>query len=301
MAQIQINLNSLKMKYVSSKALFKLTNKQFWQSIGEPIYAYIFSILMLAIFGGISGGTFSNEAELEAFKASVIGVISMQILSVGIMTLPSVIMEFKTSVLLKRIGATAVTPILFLFTISFYYFLVLISQVFWMLLWVALLFGFNTIAGTGELWVNVIFREINWIGFIFSIFYTLITTLAFASLIISVSKTTVGVNIIGSIVFFSCMFLSGQLLPMIQIVQNKVLNGFSYLTPFRYTTGLTLMSWVGANPFVINGDFTQPLFPGGPELPVYSVVDQYLNWIVPLIMILITTLVSLKLFKWNAR
>jgi hypothetical protein len=38
------------------------------------------------------------------------------------------------------------------------------------------------------------------------------------------------------------MFLSGQLLPMVQIVQNEALRIISYLTPFRYTTGLTLMS-----------------------------------------------------------
>jgi hypothetical protein len=65
---------------------------------------------------------------------------------------------------------------------------------------------------------------------------------------------------------------------MVQIVQNEALRIISYLTPFRYTTGLTLMSWIGDSPFIIDKDFTQSLFPGGPELVVYSVVDQYLNW-----------------------
>ncbi len=306
MNKLQINSDSLRMKYVSSKALFKLTNRQFWQSIGEPIYAYIFSILLLGIFGGINGGNFETLAELERFKAGIIGLISMQILSVGIMTLPTVVMEFKTSVLLKRIGATSITPVLFLFTISFYYFLILISQVVWMLLWVVIFFGFNTItdvsvAESGQLWVNVMFSTIDWPGYIFSTFYTVITTLSFAALIIAISKTAVGVNVVGSIIFFSCMFLSGQLLPMVQIVQNEALRIISYLTPFRYTTGLTLMSWIGDSPFIIDKDFTQSLFPGGPELVVYSVVDQYLNWFIPLLIIAVTTFASLKLFKWNAR
>lgn len=91
------------------KSLFKLINAGYWQSIFMPIFGFGFTILFIGLFGYINLNATSGEAN-EAFRSALIGVVSLQVLSMSINTVPQAISDYRNSVLMKRIGSTPIRP-----------------------------------------------------------------------------------------------------------------------------------------------------------------------------------------------
>ncbi len=327
--------SNIALAFNANKALVILINKKFWQGISGPIFAYAFS----GIFVGIYGYIMLASGNIITFKQSLAGVIALQVMSVGINSTPQALNEFKTSVLLKRIGATPIKPWMFVVTTALYYAFIMFTVALWMLLWVVIWFGayqitaangmgvhgivthigqtppiytnlfqviFNTqhdtyaLAVQGGGYVAVDNPTISWGGFFLSIIYTDIVAIFIGVAIVSLTKSAGRVQAISMPIFFLSMFLSGQLFPMSTICQNEVLNGISYISPFRYTTGLIQMSWSGSNIFDMAQVFQQHVASGS-LITVYKIADLWLNFFMPVFFVGLSIFTAVKFFKWNAR
>lgn len=259
-----------------------------------PIFGFGFTILFIGLFGYINLNA-SGEAN-EAFRSALIGVVSLQVLSMSINTVPQAISDYRNSVLMKRIGSTPIRPWMFLITISLFYSMMMILIILWALLWIAIWFN---------QYVNEIFVNANtdWGSFAISFIYMVITAIFIGILVMSLSKSVIASNAIGMIIFFISMFLSGTLFPLTSIVGDNPknwLNILSYFSPFRYTNGLVSTSWMGHSIFVpydnISIDVT-----GQPSKIIYYNYDFYLNWFMPLVFIAISLALSIKTFRWASR
>lgn len=303
------------------KSLFKLFNANYWQSGFSPVMNFGFVIVFIAMYGFImqsqSGDTTMGTA---IFKSSLIGIIAMQTMSFAINTVPSTINDFRNSVLLKRIGTTPVRPWSFLLTAGLFYGALMFIEFFWCFMWIAIIFNkdIGSIFGadapssmgyfdpTNPLFDSSIgiapFQGINWGGLICAVIYTVIVSIFIGLLVVSITRSVIGSNVIGMIIFFLSMFLSGQLFPIQNIVQNDVLNGISYLTPFRYTTTLLTISWNGGSIF----NMSQPIYMANmlnssDPIPVYQTYDLWLSWFIPVGIVAASLFFSAKNFKWGNR
>ena len=305
--KLVINLNAM-------KSLFKLFNANYWQSIFGPVMNFGFVIIFIAMYGFIMKTTYGNDAVgIALFKSSLIGIIAMQTMSFAINTVPQTINDFKNSVLLKRIGTTPIKPWSFLVTAGLFYGLLVLIEFFWCFAWVAIIFNgdIGNIFGSGSLssmgtsldggtTINT-FSGVNWGGLVCAIIYTVVVSIFIGLLVVSITKSALGSNVVGMIIFFLSMFLSGQLFPIQNITGNTALNIVSYFTPFRYTTALLTISWNGGNIFdMSNAIYIQNSMGGASQL-VYNTYDMWLNWFIPVVIVGASIFFSAKNFRWGNR
>lgn len=290
-------------------SLFKLLNSQYWNNYLEWFYDFFFSIGFIGIYGFIQITALKSNpyATVNDFKNLIIGIITLEVVSAGSFTMPTCIMEIKTSVLMKRIGSTPIKPWMFIITSFIYYFLIIILVIIWMFFFTFLFFGFidfkfgnETIKGMNLIFGNGVVAQqkygINWLGMIVSLIYMSTVSIFVGLFNISTSKTSASCNIKSSMLYFISLVLSGMLFPLSIISNNTILNVFSYLTPFRYSNTLVVVSW-------LNGDIFNPNTIDFNSIGVGSIsnVDVIISFIVPIIIILASVFVMIKLFKWNTR
>lgn len=99
-------LHRLKRKSQISFSLIKLINSQFLKNKSELFFTFVFSVVFVAMFGHINAAQFNYGA--TSFMSILSGIFMLQVIQCGMQSMPTAIMEFKTSVLLKRIGATPI-------------------------------------------------------------------------------------------------------------------------------------------------------------------------------------------------
>ncbi|WP_375317824.1 ATP-binding cassette domain-containing protein [Spiroplasma endosymbiont of Virgichneumon dumeticola] len=132
------NAQSLVTKTTMNKhtSLLELIAKYFIRGFFVPFFIFIYPILTLFLqdfaFEGIGQ---------EALQKLVVGISVMQIICIGIFFVPQTIIEFKISVLMKRIGATNIHPSLFVGVIIILGVIFSILAFLWTLLWAGIFFG----------------------------------------------------------------------------------------------------------------------------------------------------------------
>lgn len=286
----------LKYNLKASKALIKLFHASFCNSIAGPFMAFAFPVFFIGLFGNVMSAM-GGPKEI-ALKSALVGSIAMFMMSFAINSVPQWISGFKNSVLFKRIGSTPITPFMFLLVLMSYAAIVMIVQFMWSLMWICIWFptSVNYILGTG----SGAATSIQWGGFIFAIVYTILVSLFIALLLVSVTRTALGAQVLGMLIFFTSMFTSGQMFSITMIVGSPTLNIISYISPFRYTTGLLATSWGGHNIFDVSQAIKLLNYKGVPVV-AYHVYDQYLNFFVPIALIGLSLFISIKNFKWSNR
>lgn len=316
---MQLNHNKANTTFKCCLSLFKLLHSQYVNNYLEWFYDFFFSIGFIGLYGYIQievlkkqgNGIIDNPND---FKNIIIGIITLEIVSAGALTMPTCIMEIKTSVLMKRIGSTPIKPWMFIITTFIYYFIVIIVVTIWMLFITFLFFGFlnfkiyspnasekyESIQGMKLLFGSGTIAGksygISWPGFIFSLLFMNFVSIFIGLLNVSTSKSTASSSIKGSMIYFISLILSGMLFPLTFITGNKVLNIFSYITPFRYSNSLVVVSWLNGNifdPFNIPKNI---LTTSG-----ISEIDLILSFIIPIIIIFISIVIMIKFFRWNTR
>lgn len=303
------SLHKIRRKSQISFSLIRLINSQFLKNKNELFFTFIFSVVFVAMFGHINAAQFNYGATY--FMSVLSGIFMLQVIQCGMQSMPTAIMEFKTSVLLKRIGATPIKPWMFILSTAIYYFIVTVIQIFWLILWVIIAFSFtqfkmqdsidpSVIIGTISGW-DLMFginSTVNWGGYIFSLFYASILSIFIGLFISSVSKTSQSAQIIGMMFFFVNMFLAGLLLPIGAINSILPLRIISYFTPYRYVSGLSSTAWATDNGNIFNPNYLQTIAKNEMKFEVY---DNWLNLFIPLVFISLAIFVSIKFFKWNNR
>ncbi|WP_412032054.1 hypothetical protein [Malacoplasma muris] len=302
-----------KIQFQCCWSLFKLLNTQYWNNPGEWFYDFIFSIIFMALFGFINQAVIldgsNNVLNAMKFKDILIGLITLNVISIGSFSMPSSVMEIKVSILMKRIGSTPIRPWMFILTTFIYYFIMNSLITLWSFLWILLLFGFQkfqlilsenntqTIMGYDLFFSTGKSYSSEWVGLIISITYMNIISIFIGLFNLSTSKTSASLNIKGTMLYFASMLLSGMLFPLSVITNNKVLNVFSYLTPYRYSNSLVTISW-------LNGDIFNP-YDAHTKLILENIgineIEVIISFVIPIIFVAISIGAMIKFFKWSIR
>lgn len=330
MSKIQNNLASFKKGdflglYLLKRnwALFKLVNSAFWRSTEKWFMSFVFTFLFVAVFGCINQAILladtpsgNNLVPALTFKSSLTGLASLMVISAGLNGMPVSIMEIKESVLMKRIGSTPIKPWMFILTVSFFYSIVMTAQILITMFTIFLFFGSQdfsfgseTVTGnqlffTGfEVKIGEITKSFstNWGSYIFGLFYTKMLSVFLAVLIVSLTRKSASASMIGMMVFFWSMFLSGMLFPLSTISRINVLYVLSFFSPFRYVNVLSSLGWNGGVDVFdldkISANFNTIESMSG----IKDIAEVWTGYFVPLIFIVAAMILSVYRFRWSTR
>lgn len=215
-------------------SIFNLIHSYYMTGFFGPFFVVVFPIIMLFIMGqankNIVLGNKDNTDPLESMRMIVAGIMITTLISTGIMGLPLTIVDFKTSTLIKRIGAADIKKSTFLIVILIYQSMWAFFSVFWVLLWA----GIN-IGTMKEFDWSVAFSKNLWPSFVF-IIPVFILSVSIGVFIASISKTAMAAMGITNVLYMPISFLSGSFIPIQQIQGSNVLNSISYALPTKYFT-----------------------------------------------------------------
>ncbi|PTQ56334.1 MAG: ABC-type multidrug transport system, permease component [Candidatus Carbobacillus altaicus] len=246
------------------KKLYEITYielKLYLRTFVNVFFALVFPSLLLLIMGGIYGNEPSEMFDgYGTVDVSVPSYTALIIAVNGIMSLPLAVVGYREKKILKRLKATPIHPVY-----------ILLSQI--------LINLFMTFVGMVILFVvgKLVF-DLHFMGNAFDMFVAfLLSTLSIFSiglLIASFAPTMKFATAVANIVYFPMLFLTGATLPL-EIMPNVMLN-ISKALPLTYAVDLLKGIWLGKG---------------------FSDVAKDI-WVLVGIL-LVSTLISIKNFKWE--
>ncbi|MGL5246255.1 MAG: ABC transporter permease [Mycoplasmoidaceae bacterium] len=283
----------------------------FFKSKLSPIISFLLPVLFMLMYYVLS---MNDDGGIQLFFGSLAVYISFSILPVTLISLPQIVVELKNSIILRRIKNSGFTKNNFLLLIFLlYFFLALIFT----LLIIGLFFIFlYTLNDPNNIRKDLINIDIG--GFIYSIFFFIISSLSAGILLSSIIKNVSYSLLSGLIVIIVTTIFAGQFIPLQVIAGNEAFRYISLFSPLTYGASLfnTLLitpAQAGAagptidqmqNIFDFSSQFT--VYPIGPPgegelLVVYTSWQKALNVIMPIIVPICFSLLSAKFFKWFGR
>ena len=122
-------------------AVLELVNKHFWKSKIGPLSALIIPLFLMVIYKILS----KNESSL--FIGGLPSYFSFSILPLCFISLPQMIVEFKTSIILRKIANSRITSVKFILIVILYNFTMILSVTFLIILLYAIFLNVNAKAG----------------------------------------------------------------------------------------------------------------------------------------------------------
>ncbi|WP_338988386.1 ABC transporter ATP-binding protein/permease [Spiroplasma endosymbiont of Dasysyrphus albostriatus] len=232
-------VNAAKTRPSKQIPLLNLMFKYYLKGFFVPFFLIVYPILILGIQGESIRHTGADVAgTITAVKQMIAGIAIVNIISVGIFIIPQTIIEFKLSVLLKRIGATNIHPLFFVTAVIIIGVFASIISFLWTLLWGGIYFngtyGWSVIALPTQIGASI-----PWIIIIF------ITTIGLGIMLASLFKTITSFIAVANVLYLPVAYLSGSIMPIDWITSSKVLNIISYFSPFKYSTLPYFECWNG--------------------------------------------------------
>ena len=171
----------------------------------------------------------------------IFGVLNIIPITIGVMVMPTIIVNLKNSSILKRIGATETKTSEFTLTLLAYFTIVSFISVF-----INLGLGF-------AFYGSVLIPEmVNWGAFVIGIFVSIIISTSIGIFISGVVKNEQLVMGIGLLLSLPGAFLTGAFLPTTLINKmGEFVKWFSFIFPQKIGTSLVNMSAVDGNIFNI--------------------------------------------------
>lgn len=218
-------------------AILKLINKYFIRSIVGLVCLFGVPLFFALLFFAIGENEFITSFPL---------ISSIGILSSTLMIIPTMMIELRKSLILKRIGAAKVSK---------HYFLIILFSYFYCVSLIAIAYAFTIFAilgtiryGSHATWVKHRIGD--------SIYSSLV--LSTISVIVSIG---IGMNIKNSMIasaisfciIFFAIFTSGLLMPIAQVRQIDGLVWIGYIIPFDWPIIMMQEAW-GVGSFVKEND-----------------------------------------------
>lgn len=225
--------------YGKNLPLISLMLKYYYKGFFVPFFLLAYPILILFLQGFAFSDMKPDPVTGILPLHSLVGSVSMvQAMSVGIFIIPQTILEFKNSVLMKRIGATNIRPVFFVTSVIFIGFLFIILAFFWTLLWAGIFFGhkfgWKTVALPYDIGPSIPFLAI-----------LIVTSISVGMMFASMFKSTTSFIAVSNVFYLPVAFLSGGFIPVELINNNFVLKYVSYINPFKYCLDPFLAAWNG--------------------------------------------------------
>ncbi|MGL5521843.1 MAG: hypothetical protein ACRDAW_01045 [Metamycoplasmataceae bacterium] len=279
-------------------AFIKLLNKQFIFSKEIIFYLYFFDLILIIFFTQI---ILITSFATTLFVEIISNIIIFGLITTAIQVLPSTILYFKNSTLIKLIKISSVSSLTFFTSVISYYFILIITQLLWNFSWFFALFGWqNILIGETTYKIFDLFfgpkSQIDWLSYMFVIFYLEIFTISIGIFISAISKNNIQMNIFSSIIIYWSIIFGSQI--FIKEFSDKflIISFFSYITPLRYINNFLILAINGENIFNIFLSSTQPFI----NLGLQS-WEVHAGWLIPMILIFFLIIFSIKKMKWNNR
>ncbi|MGL5246001.1 MAG: hypothetical protein ACRC8C_00300 [Mycoplasmoidaceae bacterium] len=318
---------------LSMKSLYSLINNHFFKSIINPFFSFLFPLIFVAILGLLLG-----------YSSLLGGLIAMPSMVISLFVLPFTIFEFKSSVLLKRIAVTNIKPWMFLVAmISYYFLIIIISTILTTLVSMGLFSQYWSVGeeissglgitdlGNGP--VNEIvlapslseyFANAQWGGIIWGLILNSLVGSSIGFLVVSFAKSSLILQGILLPILILSQFLSAMVLPISMIRSIEAIWYVTYISPFRYSSGLMNESFNGllslnnagfngtdiiiqgslipSSIFDVNSVFSVLDYRAkGETTEIFGMADKIANLILPFVISAIFMGISLKTFKWSTR
>lgn len=232
--------------------VLNIINKYFWKSWSGPFFTFIIAPLIMIICMSL----FTLPTIILA------NALSIPIICTGAIIVPQTIFEFRNSVILKRIGATNVKPIVFMGAIVLYFtsFMIisLIVNLLVSMLYIYIVYGNEPTFGKVDFYG--IYNSPDYLSWSFAQFLTICMSLSIGFLSASVLKSVLAIQTFGLLLIIASMFVGGAMVPFSMVVDIPVLRYLSYITPYKYTSELAIESWFANINNVLNANEYKYMF-----------------------------------------
>ena len=257
-----------------------------WIKSPSSLFSFIIPMLLLLVMAPM---TASGAASLTVITGNI---ITINLISSGLMGFGFSLFEMKKSIIFKRIGSTQITkPMAISGFISWYFVVGLCSALFTLFMSWILSSDVSGYYTTAFLWDSV-----NWGGVIYGIVLGLLLSLSLGFFFASISKNVEIFNMITMLYFFFATFVGGLFFPISSsLPQYDWMTYVGYIIPHTYIAQLLSGSFSGGNVW----DFTN-----GYNLNVLTSVEGWkaaLDVFIPLATTIVVFAASTKTFKWDGR
>ena len=216
------------------RAFWKLVivqSKLFFREPAAFFFTLVFPVLLLVIFGAIFGNEIDPQynSQYGYIDSEVPGLTGIIIATVALLGIPINTATLREQRILRRFRATPLSPLLYLMADLVVYFGMALLGMILLVIVATLLFNLRF----GGNWLSVLLA------------FTLAALSFFAAgyLVASLAPTSRVASVIGNILFFPMMFLSGATLPL-EIMPERV-RQVSDLLPLTHVVRLLQGLWFG--------------------------------------------------------
>ncbi|WPL38948.1 ABC transporter permease [Malacoplasma iowae] len=276
-------------------ATFSLINKYFWKTKIGPIFSIVLPFIFMVIYF-VLGSSSDSKDKLGYFINGFPAYLSMSIIPLSIVTLPSMNIEFKNSILLRKIKTSGINKFEYNLICIIYFF---IASILFSIITIILfaLFSVSDISRLGS---------INWGTLTYGIILLSLVSISFGMFISTFIKTSLSSQLIGFAIFILTLTLSGQFIPVDVISGVEAIKYISLLSPLNYATNIFNIASLKAVSHSTNSifDFTNDfIFTGFSDKPItlYNVWQKILFAFAPFLLIGVFETLSIHFFKWTGR
>lgn len=208
-------------------AVLDLINKHFWKSKIGPICALSLPFFLMLIYRIL------GKENLALFEKGLAAYFSFSILPLCFISLPQMIVEFKTSIIMRKIAQSNISSLkLSILILGYNLIAIIISSLIIILLYAIFL----------NIDAPKIFEKLNWGQMFYALFNIWISCLSFGLLIgVLVNRINLIQAIAFGIIIISITF-SGQFIPINVLAKSEALRYITLLSPSSY--GLNLLNVV---------------------------------------------------------
>ena len=215
----------VKNKAISSQeiSVIELINKHFWKSKIGPILAFVIPIFLMTIYRILS------KDKILLFASGMPAYFSFSILPLAFISLPQMMVEFKTSIILRKISNSKISAFKYILLVLSYNLVMLIGSTTIIVILCAIFLNIDA---------HKIFNNINWGEFVYAILIIFICSLAIGGLLgILINRINL-VQVVGFCLVMISTTFSGQFIPISVLYSSQAIHYVSLISPISYSLNL---------------------------------------------------------------
>lgn len=258
-----------------------------WIKNPGSLFSFAIPLLLLLVMAPM---TASGSVDLTTITGNI---ITINLISTGLMGFGFSMFELKKSVIFKRIGSTQVTKSQAILGFISWYFVVGILSVLFTIFF-AWIFSASV---SGYYSTDLFAKAINIGGLVYGVTFGLILSLAIGFFFVSISRSLEVFNMYTMLYFFFATFVGGLFFPSSggSQPQYQWMTYIGYAIPHTYIAGFLTASFQGADVWnIANGYVIQGIVP-----QTVQSWEATLDIFMPLACIGLFFGMSIKTFKWD--
>lgn len=262
-----------------------------WIKSPSPIFTFMIPTIFLLIMQPIA------ENSASGVTGVIASVITITMISAGLMNFGFTMFELRKSVIMKRIGSTQMSKPEALVGFFGWHFMLIMVQVIYIFF-----IGWLMSNVSGYYSSDIDFANIAWVGVLYAVLIGTVLSLVLGFFFLSISSTIEVFNMFTFLYFFIASFMGGIFIPSTGLVW---MTWVGYFIPHTYVAELMSHSFAGYNVWALGQGYATMI----PDITTSDPLDfvyvdiwkANMNIFFPLASTAFFAGVSLKTFKWDAR